>query len=339
MRSPATALLAALVQACILHHQVARAEVILASAGNACPSGYSKITSAAACKDAGAAVETSSDYNGSEDERTWPSGCYHCDGVDECTDGTWFNKHATGSANGGARPYCTSGTSTGTSPTDGTTGGGGEDSKQRVLFMGDSDVEGWSTQAAFPGSSNVGVGGYTCNSVLNKVDTYMRNHNEGKDLDWVVLVCGENDMYGTSAAKTFARMKKVLAKLLAAGVKQVLYMGTKPEPDTKNLHAKYQQYDGLLRAHATTLAATPAATAAGTPPFVMVDVYPSFEALGNANNLYRNDKLHLSSKGYKHWNTWARQGKFQLLPPAPPYYPIPRGNFHTRGNIWSFTVG
>merc|ERR1740130_2135859 len=145
--------------------------------------------------------------------------------------------------------------------------------------MGDSDVEGWSTQTAFPGSSNVGV-------------------------------CGENDMDGdgVSAANTFTRMKKVLAKLLGAGVKQVLYMGTKPEPDTTNLHAKYRQYDGLLRAHATALAlaATAAATAADTPPFTMVDVYPSFEALGNSNNLYQNDQLHLSSEGYGHWNTWAR---------------------------------
>ena len=33
------------------------------------------------------------------------------------------------------------------------------------------------------------------------------------------------------------------------------------------------------------------------------------------------------------------QGKFQLLSPAPPYYPFPRGKAHTRGNIWSFTVG
>ena len=33
------------------------------------------------------------------------------------------------------------------------------------------------------------------------------------------------------------------------------------------------------------------------------------------------------------------QGKSQLLPPAPPYYPFPRVKIHTRGNIWSFTVG
>ena len=27
------------------------------------------------------------------------------------------------------------------------------------------------------------------------------------------------------------------------------------------------------------------------------------------------------------------------VPPAPPYFPFPRGKPHTRGNIWSFTVG
>ena len=37
--------------------------------------------------------------------------------------------------------------------------------------------------------------------------------------------------------------------------------------------------------------------------------------------------------------TKDRQGKSQLLPPAPPYYPFPRGKVHTRGSLWSFTVG
>ena len=34
----------------------------------------------------------------------------------------------------------------------------------------------------------------------------------------------------------------------------------------------------------------------------------------------------------------GEQGKFQLLPPAPPYYPFLRGKNHTRVNVWSFTV-
>ena len=35
----------------------------------------------------------------------------------------------------------------------------------------------------------------------------------------------------------------------------------------------------------------------------------------------------------------ANQRKCQLLHPATPYYPFPRGKFHTRGNIWGFTMG
>ena len=36
---------------------------------------------------------------------------------------------------------------------------------------------------------------------------------------------------------------------------------------------------------------------------------------------------------------WVALRKCQLLHPATPYYPFPRGNIHTMGNIWSFTVG
>ena len=38
-------------------------------------------------------------------------------------------------------------------------------------------------------------------------------------------------------------------------------------------------------------------------------------------------------------HAWVWQGKSQLLHPATPYYPFPRVKIHTRGNIWSFTVG
>ena len=41
---------------------------------------------------------------------------------------------------------------------------------------------------------------------------------------------------------------------------------------------------------------------------------------------------------YFNANGFVAQGKFQLLPPAPPNQPIPRGKIHTRGNLWSFTL-
>ena len=78
----------------------AAADRILADAGNACPANYEKITSKTQCK-------LAEDYQGQENDGRWPSDCYLCDGVEDCDDGTWFNEHSTGSANGGARPWCT----------------------------------------------------------------------------------------------------------------------------------------------------------------------------------------------------------------------------------------
>ena len=75
----------------------------------------------------------------------WPRGCYVCDGAKDCTDGFWFNQHASGAAVQGAGAVCSTGVPQG-----------------RVVFMGDSDIDYWDTGAAFPGSLNVGVGGYTC---------------------------------------------------------------------------------------------------------------------------------------------------------------------------------
>ena len=87
---------------CALTTQTAAADPILADAGNACPANHEKITSNRQCK-------LAEDYRGKENDDTWPSGCYFCDGVEDCEDGTWFNKHSTGSAHGGARPWCTAG--------------------------------------------------------------------------------------------------------------------------------------------------------------------------------------------------------------------------------------
>ena len=38
-------------------------------------------------------------------------------------------------------------------------------------------------------------------------------------------------------------------------------------------------------------------------------------------------------------NTCRYLRKFQLLTPAPPVLPLSQSKIHTRGNVWSFTVG
>ena len=38
---------------------------------------------------------------------------------------------------------------------------------------------------------------------------------------------------------------------------------------------------------------------------IVVDVYASFEDLGNPDSLYDDDELHLSSEVYDYWNQWV----------------------------------
>lgn len=166
-----------------------------------------------------------------------------------------------------------------------------------LLFIGDSDVEGWDTATAFPGSSNKGVGGYTCRNVLNKLDRHVPTDPAPAT---VVIVCGENDLWNMNAVAAFRTFEKVVSKLLAMGVGQVVYMGTKPEPDTTELHQEYRQYDAKIREHASQLA-----VGATVVPLVMVDVYPAFLDAGNHASLYQRDGLHLSVAGYELWTEWA----------------------------------
>ena len=39
--------------------------------------------------------------------------------------------------------------------------------------------------------------------------------------------------------------------------------------------------------------------------FVFIDSYNAFLDVGNTRDLYADDGLHLSDKGYEHWNTWV----------------------------------
>jgi len=168
-----------------------------------------------------------------------------------------------------------------------------------ILFAGDSDISEWFTDAEFPNSKNVGVGGWTCKQLLKKIDTFVEQNQP----DWVVVVCGENDMaYGKSPSAAYKRFRKIVNKITAAGAR-VLYMGTKPEPDSRSLWRKYRKYDKKVSKLAAQLSST---VSNDMPPLVMIDVYKGFKDVGNKRNLYQSDRLHLSSKGYKLWNEWAQ---------------------------------
>jgi len=170
----------------------------------------------------------------------------------------------------------------------------------KTLFVGDSDIDYWQTDGEFPDSVNKGVGGSTCRGVSNRIDGQLVEYEP----EWVVLVCGENDLWGGSVTATFNNFVEVVDKIVATGAR-VVYMGTKPEPDTTFLHCKYRQYDAKIREKAIEMDASSASDEPS--PLVMVDVYPVFDTIENSSPgvLYRSDDLHLSRAGYSYWNTWA----------------------------------
>jgi len=270
---------------------LASAQDVVLGTGNKCSDDRVKVKCEDGCRKAMEAAPeavSGSVWNGGEKEKNWPSGCYFCDDVTGCSDGVWFNNHKKGSANGGAAPLCVLLTWD-----DGCGGGGGD--HVDFLFAGDSDIQYWPNDMRNEVSSdsvNKGVGGYTCARLAKKIGGMLKKYTP----EWTVLVCGENDM--PNWKKAFRNFKKIVKKINKSG-SRVLYIGTKPEPSTTNLHSKYRKYDQKIRAYTASLAGT-----ADRPPLVMVDSYKGFEDLGNPNDLY-SDGLHLSRKGYGYWKEWA----------------------------------
>lgn len=130
------------------------------------------------------------------------------------------------------------------------------------------------------------------------------------DLDpkWVVLVCGENDIVQGKRKKTkgaLQRFKEIVGKLINDGAR-VIYLGTKPEPDSGGLFDEYKHFDAEIRKFASTLAEDKA-----TPPFQMIDVFPSFT---KNLELYNSDELHMSRLGYAFWNGWVKLAMSQSSP-------------------------
>ena len=242
---------------------------------------YEKIGSSMFCRAAmeivaGSRSRENQDWAGTESESDFPSGCY------KLRSDYWFNEHSSGNGDSNSRPLCVS-------VSDGFATG-------RTLFIGDSDIDYWDTHERFPASYNVGVGGDTCRNARNEMDSLLAAFVPAV----VVIVCGENDLAsGVSVNDAFDRFSALVDKARGNSAR-VVYLGTKPEPDTTNLHSRYRRFDQKVRELAISLGASQVSA-----PLAMVDVYNGFEALGNPRSLYASDGLHLSDEGYGHWSAWA----------------------------------
>ena len=182
--------------------------------------------------------------------------------------------------------------------------GDDESNGEFILFVGDSDIENWADYV--PSNlddgtyENVGVGGATCDQIADQSQYDLESDLQQYEPTWVILVCGENDLADDETVDdTFEDFEEIIGIIHNAGAK-VLYMGTKPEPSTTDLHTSYQEYDDKIREYALWLKDEDEGL------LVMIDVYAGFEKLGNPDTLYDEDELHLSSEGYDYWNQWAQ---------------------------------
>jgi lysophospholipase L1-like esterase len=265
---------------------------VFISEGADCPQGFEPITTFAACRAALDMVGMDGfAYNGADSESNWPKGCYYCKNTANCDTGVWFNEHSTGKTVSGTRRVCHKNYNS---------------SDVKILFVGDSDIDYWDSAPYFPGSFNIGIGGYTTADVFPEVDQWISD----LDPEWVVIVCGENDISAGKRKKTkkaLKRFTKSVKKFIDDGAR-VIYLGTKVEPDSKNLYDEYMYYDAELRKFATEQG-----QGKDKPPFQMIDVFKSFtntmqngKAKTSWSELYNSDGLHMSRLGYKFWNAWVR---------------------------------
>lgn len=274
--------------------------------GNSCPSGFNHIGSWQACRAAlsiYSALNPSNSIDGMKyrgvepggPSEEWPKGCYYCKNVPDCTNGVWFNGASIGSEVTNGKVFC------------------GDDHYESMidsdqytrLFVGDSDIDFWGQLentfgSEFPNTSNningiaaynVGVGGYTCPEVFDETSSFIDVFNP----DQVVLVCGENDLYDYTVQQTFQNYKRVVLAFTDSGAK-VFSFSTKPEPSTSGIHSKYRQLDNMIKDWALS--------DMSPSDFVFIDSYNGFNDIGNGNNLYDDDRLHLSSLGYSYWEDW-----------------------------------
>jgi len=270
---------------------------VFLSEGEDCPVGFEPITSITACRAAldMVGIDGYGNYKKTETVSDWPKGCYYCtNDTPNCEQGVFFNRHASGATVTGTHRFCHK----------------NYDAKDvDILFVGDSDIDYWDSSVVFPGSFNVGIGGYETSNVF----TEMGDWAAGTNPKWVVLVIGENDIDGSRAPTDAAidRFKKIASTFINDGAR-VIYLGTKVEPDNTNYYTEYMYYDAAIRKFATEQSKDKA-----EPPFQMIDVFRSFTYKQTAGRpktgkdatwaqIYASDKVHMSRLGYKLWNAWVK---------------------------------
>ncbi|MBV8253059.1 MAG: GDSL family lipase [Chitinophaga sp.] len=163
-----------------------------------------------------------------------------------------------------------------------------------VLFIGSSSIRVWHdverTFAPYV-AMNRGIGG----AIINDITFYLNDLVFPYKPKQIVIYVGDNDIpEATATADTILIRTKALLEGIRAKMPEVsiLYMSIKPSPSRAKWMDKVKAANGLIRSYIAT-----------QQNMRFVDIFtPMLDANGNARaELFRNDMLHMNSKGYNIW--------------------------------------
>lgn len=162
-----------------------------------------------------------------------------------------------------------------------------------VLFIGSSSIRMWKTAKAFPELPvvNRGFGGAHISDMLYYIDDILFKYPAPTV---ILFYCGDNDVAGGKSADTVLRDYQAFVETAWKAFPQtpIIYLPIKPCPSRWGIWAEQNKANALIRAfcdqhdllfYADTV--TPM-LATGEPP---------------ADELFLEDRLHLSAKGYELW--------------------------------------
>lgn len=184
--------------------------------------------------------------------------------------------------------------------------------EKSVLFYGDDDMEYWDTERG-PGvrrsQGNCGVAGAVSREAARYAGNTSRRY---KPRSWVVMTIGEVDLIsfdhtppcisGVQRNMEDAAMKFLDRMYLGRGAQgRVVYFGMKPAPRTRPWHPKFREYDSRIQNMLLN------DVGRWGPRLTMIDRFTQFMNLGNPQNFYTADGVHLSAQGYAWMNEALRQ--------------------------------
>jgi lysophospholipase L1-like esterase len=167
--------------------------------------------------------------------------------------------------------------------------------KGQILFTGSSSFTNWKdVNEYFPGYHiiNRGFGGSTLPDLIRYTQDVVYPYQPRQ----IVIYCGENDFASsdTVTVSTVVNRFKTLFTLIRSRYKDVpfAYVSMKPSPSRAHLMPKYVEANRIIKDYLEK-----------RPKAAFIDVYSKMLKPDGTpmDDIFREDKLHMTAKGYAIW--------------------------------------